>query len=335
MADPPSDSGVPSSLRDPDFYFEDGSVVLSAKDGTQKHTTYFRLHKGMLARASPIFRDMFTLPSPSTVEKYDGAPFVEMHDDAKDLRELIALLYDPPYISTILEGKDFTLRMLGPTRLAKKYEIDWIRKMVASQLEKHWPGTLREWDTIADEQAEITVFMKTNHDAPLPDDTRRLREFPEPLSSILLARECDVTSILPFAFYCLLLWPVDPLANYDYAPAWKVPQTDILPPEDWRRLFVARQRIDRWFSARYHPSDIESCVYRSGLCTTTISLNPAWFSLAKTDDFLRASAVEMRGIRPDCLGCKKRHEEKIRASRLNFVQNLTYFFQLSGNSEAA
>ncbi|KAJ7045778.1 hypothetical protein C8F04DRAFT_1066144 [Mycena alexandri] len=76
---------------------------------------------------------MLAMPAPPSLERYNGVPLVVMPDEAKALRELITLLYDPQCISSILEGEDFTLKMLGPTQLAKKYQVDWICKLVASQ----------------------------------------------------------------------------------------------------------------------------------------------------------------------------------------------------------
>jgi hypothetical protein len=84
------------SRHDPDFYIEDGNIVLSAKD-SEKNTLYFRLHKSTLAKHSTVFQDMFDVtPTPiQSKDQYDGVPLVEMLDDANALRELIALLYDP------------------------------------------------------------------------------------------------------------------------------------------------------------------------------------------------------------------------------------------------
>ncbi|KAJ7045779.1 hypothetical protein C8F04DRAFT_1025777 [Mycena alexandri] len=325
-----SDSQVPEprvNLRDPDFYIEDGNVVLSAKDSTHTHTTYFRLHKGMLARASPIFRDMFTLSSPSAMEDYDGVPLVEMHDDAKDLRELIALLYDPPYISTILEGHDFTLRILGPARLANKYQIEWISKMVASQLEKRWPTTLQEWDAVAEEEEKISSYLKNA--TSVPDNLRRL---PEPVSSILLARECDVTSILPFAFYHILAWPLDPTEQF---LRWKVPQIDLLAPEDWRRMFLGQQRIQKWLGT-LHTGDLTKTCQRGKHCD--VIYIHLWYNIAQGVDFLSmtwlvaAKHLILDDIRA-CPECKQNFKDQIQVLRVDFFKKFPHFFQFSHDAE--
>jgi hypothetical protein len=92
-----------NAIRDPNFYAEDGNIVLAAKD--TDGTVYFRLHRSILIRHSPVFKDMFSMPTPSEdsadegggiADQYDGVPLVEMAGDSSDaLRSLIALLYDP------------------------------------------------------------------------------------------------------------------------------------------------------------------------------------------------------------------------------------------------
>jgi hypothetical protein len=83
--------------RDEDLYFEDGSVVLSADD-SDGNTIYFRVHMSVLRKNSPVFRDMFSIPSPVAIDLYDGVPLVHVHDDAKEMKEFLQVLYDPWYV---------------------------------------------------------------------------------------------------------------------------------------------------------------------------------------------------------------------------------------------
>ena len=84
--------------RHSDFWFSDGSVVLLA------HDTLFRVHKTFLSRHSLVFRDMFTLPQPSTSastivsseDEIDGCPVVDLHDSPNDVSSLLYALYDGP-----------------------------------------------------------------------------------------------------------------------------------------------------------------------------------------------------------------------------------------------
>src|ERR1700683_671700 len=91
---PPRKRSRTNDKRDEDLYFADGSVVLSAKDADE-NLVYFRVHKSVLARNSLVFEDMWTLRIPANHDSYDDLPLVHLHDDAKDLKEFLATLYDP------------------------------------------------------------------------------------------------------------------------------------------------------------------------------------------------------------------------------------------------
>jgi len=84
----------PNETRDEDFYFEDGSVILSARDADGDRVN-FRVHKSVLAKQSSVFKDMFSIPSPAEVDTYDGLPLVHLHDEAKELKEFLRVMYDP------------------------------------------------------------------------------------------------------------------------------------------------------------------------------------------------------------------------------------------------
>lgn len=82
------------------LYFSDGDIVLSAPcDDESTYTWLFRIDRIFLARHSPVFRDMLSLPVASdTNEKYDGAPRVRLTDNAWHLAQLLAAIYNPAYV---------------------------------------------------------------------------------------------------------------------------------------------------------------------------------------------------------------------------------------------
>ncbi len=84
-----------TEVRHSTLYLPDGDVVLAAMRPATVTTVLFRVDKIYLARNSPVFRSMFTLPSyPGINEMYDGVPRVQLADDADDLARLLAALYD-------------------------------------------------------------------------------------------------------------------------------------------------------------------------------------------------------------------------------------------------
>jgi hypothetical protein len=79
----------------------------------------FRVHKSQLARHSPFFRDLFSLPQPSadnttssptvvangnaplqidTTNEIEGCPVLRLYDTAEDVENLLMALYDGPYV---------------------------------------------------------------------------------------------------------------------------------------------------------------------------------------------------------------------------------------------
>jgi hypothetical protein len=71
-----------------DLWFHDGSIVIRAE------STLFRVYSGVLASASPIFKDMFGVPQPQSLETYDGVPLILLPDRAFDVTQFLkALLY--------------------------------------------------------------------------------------------------------------------------------------------------------------------------------------------------------------------------------------------------
>ncbi len=53
----------------------------------------FRVHKLVLAMASPFFKDLLSLPQPSDSESVDGLPVVQLPEDSELLSSLLSMLY--------------------------------------------------------------------------------------------------------------------------------------------------------------------------------------------------------------------------------------------------
>ena len=53
----------------------------------------FRVHKPVLAMASPVFKDLLSLPQPSDTDIVDGIPVVQLSESSELLNSLVTMLY--------------------------------------------------------------------------------------------------------------------------------------------------------------------------------------------------------------------------------------------------
>ena len=88
-----TDVSLPSIERDLDFWYTDGNVVVVAQQ------VAFRVHRGLLARQSYIFRDLFIIPTPTVpaqIDVIDGCPVVCVSDSSNDFWALLRVIYWGP-----------------------------------------------------------------------------------------------------------------------------------------------------------------------------------------------------------------------------------------------
>lgn len=79
--------------------------------------------------------------------------------------------------------------------LANKYGMETLRERIVVHIEGDWPQSLWRWDSLEHEIREMMI--NCDGDGNLDD------YLPEPASAIRLARDCNIPSILPSAFYHL------------------------------------------------------------------------------------------------------------------------------------
>lgn len=70
------------------MWFTDGNVILEAEE------TQFRVHRGVLAMHSTVFKDMFEMPQPSEGLTEEGCPVVHLSDTAADVEHLLNAVYN-------------------------------------------------------------------------------------------------------------------------------------------------------------------------------------------------------------------------------------------------
>jgi len=108
-----------------DPWLDDGSVILQAQ------STFFKVHRSVLARNAEIFADTFQMPQPDTPADeqvvIDGCPVLSLTDDPTELGHFLRALYDgQKYFAgdVILPFEAIT----GLVRLGTKYEASHLRE---------------------------------------------------------------------------------------------------------------------------------------------------------------------------------------------------------------
>jgi hypothetical protein len=75
------------------FDVSDANLIIRSSDLVD-----FRVHKSVLAMASPFFEDLLSLPQPSDSEIVDGLPVVQFSESSELLSSLLSILYPVPTV---------------------------------------------------------------------------------------------------------------------------------------------------------------------------------------------------------------------------------------------
>ncbi|KAL0960077.1 hypothetical protein HGRIS_011722 [Hohenbuehelia grisea] len=144
-----TDTG-PSELRvDPTLWFAGGTVVFAAPVDISSGSAdliHFKVHRDILCMHSPIFQDMFSVPTPAQNEEMDGVPFVLLPDNGPDVQSFLRFIYIPTYEPRGLFEADYALKMAGALKLAMKYEAVEFAKHILDHLKEMWPADIKSWD---------------------------------------------------------------------------------------------------------------------------------------------------------------------------------------------
>ncbi|KAI0791180.1 hypothetical protein C8Q75DRAFT_715554, partial [Abortiporus biennis] len=168
--------GLVDVLPHPKFYFPSGDIIISCLSSVQ--TVQFKVDKVILSRHSPIFRDMFAIPLPPSPDMIDGVHVLHLSDSAEDVAGLLDALYNPLALAFPRRHPDTPVKASGILRMAKKYEIEPVQKVIINHIENDWPRSLSDWDIL---QAEIT-------NTRICDERRDLNDsLPEPGAALRFA----------------------------------------------------------------------------------------------------------------------------------------------------
>lgn len=158
-----------------EIWFTDGNIILEAE------TTQFRVHRGVLAKHSSVFKDMFDVPQPPGEPEIEGCPIVHLSDTAQDVGHLLNRLYDCFYNPHDALPIPVISAMV---RLGHKYNFLRFRDDAVSRLMHDFPQ-------------DLVAFTKRR-------GYTRIRATTELLDLLILVRDLKLHRILPTLYLDLI-----------------------------------------------------------------------------------------------------------------------------------
>ncbi|KAJ6500864.1 hypothetical protein C8R45DRAFT_863701 [Mycena sanguinolenta] len=193
------DSQRTEPTRVQDLWFDDGNLIIQAGN------SQYRVYRGILAKHSPIFQDVFSFPQPPDSELVDGCPVVRLTDAEEEVTSFLNAIFNPTFFRPFPSSTEFSI-IVGCLRLSHKYEVDYLRRRALIHLSSVYRTKLSEVDTMG--LLELEDYSDDSEPLPSPSEIYSWSFYACPkarvsISAIRLAREIDAPWILPYAFYNL------------------------------------------------------------------------------------------------------------------------------------
>ncbi|KAH9989324.1 hypothetical protein BJV77DRAFT_948568, partial [Russula vinacea] len=113
------------------FDVSDTNLIIRSSDFVD-----FRVHRSMLAMASPFFKDLLSLPQPSDSETVDGLPVVQLSEGSELLNCLVSILYPVPTAMPNSYEKVLSLLVLYLLAACQKYEMDSVLSFIRAEISR-------------------------------------------------------------------------------------------------------------------------------------------------------------------------------------------------------
>ncbi|KAI0739111.1 hypothetical protein C8Q80DRAFT_1275281 [Daedaleopsis nitida] len=175
-------SSTSDLTRDPEFWLEDGNIVLVARN------IAFRIYRGLISKQSQIFYDMFASSSAGTM-LFDNCPTVHLSYSPEDLRYLLRVLvpvhcrrvYTPPSE----DAPSYTFNQLfALTTLAHKYRITDIQEQALCCIQSYYSiVSFDRWEQWDDSLFQVDLSLN------------------EAIGAVKVSYLLDVPCMLPLALY--------------------------------------------------------------------------------------------------------------------------------------
>ncbi|KAJ7178919.1 hypothetical protein C8R46DRAFT_887153 [Mycena filopes] len=328
---PPPNTSVLEGIRHSSLYLADGNLVMAAPiSEAGGGTMLFRVHKSMLSLQSPVFASMFTLPHPEmNPDIYDGAPFVRMPDDAKDIESLLKVLYDPSELPYKRLDPLTPITVRRPLTMAIKYEMEPLRDRIIAQLQADWPNSLAEWDRLETEAHALWIEHASAAATDFKIASLSLDDrLPEPAAAIRLAADCNIPKIMPAAVYHLSRLETDQDwleshketsdANYDCN---RTARWDLLEAADLKLVLKLRETIKDFQFKGLYVSAGKSCLALERCVDVWGEHCLRWAHEADPLSLMK-SFREARPARGICKSCWLKTRDNVRDARVDLWEEI-------------
>jgi len=147
------------------------------------------------------------------------------------------MLYDPLKLPYKKHHPETIYAIQGPLKLATKYKMDSLRRRFINMLQVDWPSELSKYDQRRADMNNPSWHQSGHQYGALPHLCS------DPARVICLAKDCDVKSVLPLAYYELAT-AYNPInLDPDYGVFDRPIAKHVLTAEDWGVLLRGRDFI--------------------------------------------------------------------------------------------
>ncbi|KXN83434.1 hypothetical protein AN958_01448 [Leucoagaricus sp. SymC.cos] len=273
-----------------DVWFDDGNLILQTDDAL------FRVYSGLLAARSSVFKDMLAFPAPPEGNlSHDGCPVVRIYDSTEDVRYFLNGIFDSGYFEAPPSHTELCI-VAGMLRLSTKYDVQYLRRRALQHLAATFPVTLDAWHK-RDKTRTI----------PPVDNT--------PFAALQLAREFDLSWIVPSIMYCI---GSHPLIKSIEGAEW-CGQKLRLSGDDQRIALLGREKL-LMLQNRYSvslslppPEEVEGRCQGEGRCMTTRQKIPeiitGWTVACYLDFYREHEHLINHGFCKNCLPAFLRRQQ--------------------------
>ncbi|KAF7314946.1 BTB domain-containing protein [Mycena indigotica] len=181
--------------RIPELWFEDGNIVLQAGN------VQYRVFRSILARHSPVFRDMLSFPQPADGEVVDGCPLVRIPDPEEETTPFLSALFDIEYFPPF-PALTTALKLYGCLRLSHKYEVLELRKRALIHLSSRFRTELQQHNRV---RLRTSSLSDLSHPVSNYSSWAMSSDDDFLICLVQLAREVDALWVLPHLFYQLVV----------------------------------------------------------------------------------------------------------------------------------